>query len=161
MDFLLTLDWRTIISVLAFILSLSNSIWLYCVNRLKLHIVFKGVSIAKELEEKPLLANMAIENHSRLPISISRIVLYIDNVPFEFSWNTILIYNDKFTVDGKCVHNYNKRSVEIPLTISALGVVGGKFLIAPSNGMNEETLNSAKLKLQVFTNRGKKIFAIT
>ncbi len=162
MNLLKSLDLRTIISVLAFFLSLGNTLWLCCVNRLRLRVTFKAITQVDTLQDKPLLINMAIANRSRLSVSISRMILYIDGHAIDFSWNTIFVYTDQISVGHESVADYTKRSVEIPVTIPSLGIIGGKFLIELNNPqeIQKDSLESASLKLEVHTNRGKRSFKL-
>lgn len=151
---------KTIISVSAFILSVINTFYLFLTQRPKIRVNFKEYSFLNTLSDKPFLLGVIIDNKSRLPISISKMNLSVDNVKYEFSWIPIIIYTSDFSQNKKILEKASVHSLTFPQNINSLGSCCGYFTIITKGQFDSNKLKKSKCILEVFTSRGKKSFKI-
>ncbi len=151
---------KTVISVLAFILSVINTFYLFFTQRPKIKASFKEYTFLKNICDKPFLLGVIIENKSRLPVSISKMNLSVDNVKYEFSWIPIILYNSNLSQNDKVFEKTSVHSLTFPQHISSLGSCCGYFAIITKDQFDAYKLRDSKCILEVYTSRGKKSFKI-
>ncbi len=150
----------TIISVLAFVLSMINTFYLIFTQRPKIKVSFKEYTFLKNLPDKPFLLGVIIENKSRLSVSISKMNLSINDTKYEFSWIPIIICNTNLSQNNNTLDKVSVHSLTFPQHISPLNSCCGYFSMASKGIFNADELKKSKCKLEVFTSRGKKSFKI-
>lgn len=152
---------KTLISTLAFILSLINTAYLIYTQRFKLNASFKEYTIVDSICDKPLILGTIIENYSRVPTSVSRMYLYINNKKYEFSWFPQIVFSSSFNDKSE-----NKSSTAdvwslcFPQNISSLGSCCGYFVVRTEGKFNVDDLKKSNCRIEIHTNRGKRKFKI-
>ena len=149
-----------IISLAISLVSLGLSIynWWYdfhhtCAN---INIIFKGCRYLENVSGRPLSFYLIIENLSHLDVSISRMILYVDNKCYEF--DSLPYHIIKYESPIK---NDIRYSGELPLTIHGLGARGDFFCIRLDDydDLNYENLLNKEVGIYITTNRKfKKMF---
>lgn len=104
----------TIISVLAFVLSMINTFYLIFTQRPKIKVSFKEYTFLKNLPDKPFLLGVIIENKSRLSVSISKMNLNINDTKYEFSWIPIIICNTNLSQNNNTLDKVSVHSLTFP-----------------------------------------------
>lgn len=151
---------KTVISVLAFILSIINTFYLIFTQRPKIKVNFKEYTFSKNMPDTPFLLGVIIENKSRLSVSISKMNMSINNTKYEFSWIPIIICNTNLSQNNNTLDKVSVHSLTFPQHISPLSSCCGYFSMASKGKFNADELKKSKCKLEVFTSRGKKSFKI-
>lgn len=151
---------KTLISVFAFILSFLNTAYLLCTQRFRIKISFKEYTIIENISDKPLILGTVIENLSRVPVSVSRMYLYVNNEKFEFSWFPQLIFASNLTQNGKKQSKANIYSSCFPQNISPLGSYCGYFAVISRDTFTVDDLKKAKCRIEIHSSRGKRRFKI-
>lgn len=151
---------KTLMTVLAFILSFLNTAYLLCTQKFKLKISFKDYTIIKSLSDKPLILGISIENLSRTPISVSKMYLYINNEKFEFSWFPLPVFTSSITQNGKKQNEIDVYSLYLPQNISSLGSCCGYFVVKSEGAFTIDDLISSKCSIEIHSSRGKRRFKI-
>lgn len=150
----------TVISMLAFILSVINTFYLIFTQRPKIKVGFKEYTFLNTLSDKPFLLGVIIDNNSRLSVSISKMNLIVDNEKHEFSWMPIIIYNSNLYQNNKIFEKASVHSLTFPQNISSLGSCCGYFAIITKGQFDSNKLRKSKCVLEVFTSRGRKKFKV-
>lgn len=151
---------RTMTSVLAFILSLSNTIYLVFTQRFKIKVRFKEYVFINKIKDKPLILGMVIENPSRLPVSVSRMFLHVNKQKFEFSWFPQIIFESNLKQKENIIDKSNIYSLCFPQNINSLGSCCGYFALCSDNKFDINDIKQAKCKIEIHSNRGKRKFKI-
>lgn len=151
--------YKILVSVLALVLSICNTVYLYITQRCKISIQIRRFSIRQYERHDIVNVYFEIENHSRLPIAISRMRLIVDDVYYETSIYPEM-YAQRFisntNADDEKIKYY---STPLPLNIIGLGAFSGyiAFVVPPGTVQAHDKL----LNLEVNTNRkGLNRFAI-
>lgn len=122
----------------------------------KINIIFKGCRYLENVFGRPLSFYLIIENLSHLDVSISRMILYVDNKCYEF--DSLPYHIIKYESPIKDDIRY---SGELPLTIHGLGARGDFFCIRLDDyyDLNYENLLNKEVGIYITTNRKfKKMF---
>lgn len=146
-----------IIAVLGFVLSLINSIVLFCGQKMHLAISFDSISANTTAKTntnetvKIVKVKFTFANKSRLPISVSRIRMVLNNTYYDV---------DIFPYEVMRISSNNKvdRVIETnqcPISLSALGASSNYFaFLIPESIFNEK---DKTYRFQFFTTRGEPI----
>lgn len=140
-----------IISLLGLILSISNTTYLFIVNRKNLKVTFKNY-VDCSRTDKSMFFNLIIENRSRTKISISRMFLIIDELKVEFDAYPAPVFWRTEKTGERIDSSITIYSQTIPKDIDGLCSVGGLFEI--ENFPFKEFYNSKSLMLEIYTSRG-------
>jgi len=151
---------KTFISVLAFILSVSNTAYLLITQRFNLKVLFKEYTIIDKIDDKPFILGLIIENKSRLPVSVSRMFLHINKEKFEFSWFPQIVFSSVLNQSEKTLSQSDTYSLCFPQNISSLGSCCGYFAIRSNNNFTIDDLKKSKCRIEIHSNRGKRSFKI-
>ena len=151
---------RTLTSVLALILSLSNTIYLIITQNFKIKVKFKEYVFIDKINDKPLILGVIIENQSRLPVSISRMFLHINRERFEFSWFPQLVFESNLHRNEKSLNESNIYSLCFPQNINSLCSCCGYFVVRSDSKFDVNDLKQSKCKIEIQSNRGKRKFKI-
>ncbi|MCO7137682.1 hypothetical protein NIF40_09110 [[Clostridium] leptum] len=138
-----------IISGLAFILSLSSWIYTFITQRKKLSI---RLVEAKSKNEMTIL-QVLIENRSRLPISITRIQLVINEESIDCVTTPEIVLETKTSQGKEVISRRDYYSMDMPINIGSLGAVGGYLLFRGPQCMLPNDATS--VILVVCANRGR------
>ena len=150
----------TCISLAGFILSVINSLYLIAVNSFKIDLIQKSYAFCDTLDRHPVYFELAIENKSRIQVSISRMFLLVNNKKYEFQWEKERIGRTEFKCNGELIEGYSTYSLTLPQSIPGFGVIGGFFYVVTDSSINESDLKSADVKIEIHTNRGRKRFKV-
>lgn len=150
------MDWITFgIAVAGFLMSLATWVHTFLSQRRNV-----GIRITEfRADEKIALFFIHIENKSRLPIAITRIVLIsnqekVDCEPFP-TW----VLDSTHKIGKEIISQRSYYSMQMPIAISSLGAVSGYVLFQADQCMIPDDAKLANL--QVYTNRGRsKILSI-
>ena len=150
------IEWITFgIAVAGFLMSLATWIHTFLSQRKNIRIRITECKSDDEIT----LCFVHIENKSRLPIAITRIVLLseqneVDCVPFP-TWGL----DDTRRSGKEIISRKSYYSMQMPIAISALGAVSGYVLFQSDQRMIPD--DAKLLNLKVYTNRGlTKIWSI-
>jgi hypothetical protein len=150
----------TYIALAGFIISIVNSIYLVSVNSFKAALVQKSYAFCDNRNGHPAYFELAIENKSRIPMSVSRMFLIINNQKYEFQWETERIGHFAFKTNGKVTEEYSTYSLTLPQNISGMGAIGGFFFVPTDDLISRSDFINSQLWIEIHTNRGKKKFKI-
>ena len=142
-------DVVAVISVLAFVLSLSSWAHAFITQRRKLSF---RITEAKSNNEVSIIY-ILIENRSRLPVSVTRISLVTERGCVDCVLIPELVLESKRTRGGQLIDKHNYFSMEMPISISSLGAASGFLLFRGEGCMIPKSSTSVTLK--VCTNRGR------
>lgn len=136
------------------------SIWNFFETRYHNHVHLELVYKAHFYGMDVFLLQMAFENHSRLPICVSRIFIEISSYSFEFNWIPETVLEITQTTGKTITDEIKIRSLTPPIKIEALGIVGGILVANFSENIISEILNTSSCNLLLYTNRGIKRFPL-
>jgi len=155
MKFLTKENISLFIAIAGFVLSIFNIIRQYYFNRAKINIIYRSHYCGGSVS-----FNLAIENCSQLDISISRMLLIVNNKEFEFLYLPKTIWTITHRTGGVETDRKKIDSISFPQTIGGLGAVGGCFAV----DVDKETCglfeSPVAVALKVFTNRGCFLFPV-
>lgn len=140
-----------IISLLGLILSISNTTYLFIVNRKSLKVTFKKYIDCNPIDNS-MFFNLIIENRSRTKISISRMFLVIDNLKLEFDAYPSPIFSRIDKTGKKVDSSITLYSQTLPKDIDGLCSIGGLFEIEKFPFKEFYKVNS--ITLEIYTSRG-------
>lgn len=148
-----------LIATAGFSLSLYNSIrsWFEGLNRINL-IYKEHTAITREKSFATFY--LIFENKSKLPLSVSRLVLTINNNSFEFSFLPEQIWEFKTTIGGETIDRRTILSEQLPFEISGLGCKGGYFRAVINKEAATVLKEPTQILFSVYTNRGIKKFLV-
>ena len=145
------------IAVFGFVLSLWNFAKDLWNNRSKLSINCKLCNTGPINSRELIYFQLSIENHSRLPISISRMFFEYDEQSYEFGWVPEIILEKTSRVGGVIENKRTYLSEQLPHTIEGLGVWGGFFYINYTSPVKEGHFLRSPKHIKFHTNRGIKL----
>lgn len=148
----------TYIALAGFIISIANSIYLICINSFKVSLITKSYAICSDLEGHPIYFELAIENNSRIPLSVSRMYLNVNEKKYEFQWEKERIGHFEFRTNGIVTEEYSTYSETLPQIIQGCGVVGGFFYVETEDALKEDEFMNSEISIEIHTNRGNKTF---
>lgn len=145
-----------IIAVAGFLLSLFNLGYTLWKDWFHIEVILKGYGIRPDL--RSVIVKMSIENHSRQPVSISRILLKINGSIYEFESVPSPVYDWVKKQGKEVVDKISVRTITIPQKIEGLGVLGDYFYVEIERSEDQQFYDS-DAQLEIYTNRGKKSFS--
>lgn len=149
-----------LIAIIGFLLSLYNFFRELLHNRMNLHIVYKNHCVSAH-DHCGVTISLSIENKTKIPISISRAFLNIDETSLEFYWIPQLIFRSTHSINKAVYDEVNVHSIALPVHIEGYGVIGGFFFCKSSVPINSEKLLSAKTSITIHSNKGIKTYPIS
>ncbi len=149
-----------IIAIAGFVLSLASLFYQLIRDAFKIRIDLKCFVEVPNCIEREFLFVMNIENLSRQPVSISRIVLSLGNKSFDFESVPHPAYNWTRKVGEKLVDEIKTRTIPVPQTIGAYGTIGDFFYVIIDKSIQGELLDCPVAYLEVKTTRGKKKYSL-
>lgn len=149
---------RTYIALAGFIISTVNSIYLIGTNSFNINLIQKSYAFCEREQCHPAYFEFSIENKSRLPVSISRIYLIVDNNKYEFQWEKQRIGRHEFRTGNEVTEAYSTYSITLPQVIQGCGVVGGFFYVETEESLIEKDFLNSEISVEIHTNKGKKKF---
>ena len=149
---------RTYIALAGFIISAVNSIYLISTNSFNINLVQKSYAFCEHVQNHPIYFEFAIENKSRLPVSISRMYLIVDKKKYEFQWEKERIGRHEFKAGNEVTEAYSTYSITMPQVIQGCGVVGGFFYVETEESLREKDFLNSEIIIEIHTNKGKKKF---
>lgn len=151
---------KAFISIAGFFLSIFNLIYLLATNIFKIRFIAKSYAFCANLKRHPMFFEFAIENHSRIPISISRMFLVINEIYYEFQWEKEEIGYSKHSQGERTLESTYFYSIPLPQYISGMGVVGGFFYVNTNDELTEEIFLNSNVFIELHTSRGKRKFKL-
>ncbi len=151
---------KTFISIMGFALSVFNLCYLLITNCFKIKLIAKSYAFCSNLENHPIFFEFAIENHSRIPVSISRMFLIVNGIYYEFQWEKEEIGYSNHTQGNKVLSSNYFYSITLPQFVSGMGVVGGFFFVNTDNELTKENFLHSNVFVELHTGRGKRKFKL-
>ncbi|MBP1546329.1 MAG: hypothetical protein J6A37_06995 [Oscillospiraceae bacterium] len=151
---------RTYAALAGFVISVINSIYLISVNSFKLSLIQKSFAFCDNHKGHPVYFELTIENKSRIPMSVSRMFLIINNQKYEFQWETERIGHFEFKTNGKVTEQYSTYSLTLPQNVSGMGAVGGFFFVPTDDSISRTDFLNSQLWIEIHSNRGRKKFKV-
>lgn len=151
---------KTIISIMGFALSIFNLCYLLITNCFKIKFISKSYAFCSNLHKHPIFFEFAIENHSRIPVSLSRMFLIVNGISYEFQWEKEEIGYSNRNQGEKILANNSFYSISLPQIIPGMGIVGGFFLVNTDDELTEENFLKSTVFVVVHTGRGKRKFKL-
>lgn len=149
-----------LIAVLGFLLSLYNFLRDILQNRMKLHVTYKNHLIS-EHDHMGITISMSIENKVKVPISISRVFLNIDDTSLEFYWIPQFVFQATQKCRDEILDEINVHTIPLPAHIEGYGIIGGFFFCKSPVPISNAELLSAKTSITIHSNKGTKIYPIS
>ena len=149
------------IALFSFIMSLWNFFKDLWNNRSKLRLIYKSCAYGEVGSRYIMYFEMAFENCSKLPISISRMILKVDKDLFEFKWTPERILKKEYKRNHTTIDEKTFFSEQFPHTIDCLGIWGGFYVIVSNSLIDISKIKNNKTQLLLYTNRGKKKFKLS
>ncbi len=151
---------RTYTALAGFLISIINSIYLISINTFNINLIQKSYAFCENEYKHPAYFEFAIENNSRLQLSLSRMFLYVNDRKFEFKWEKERIGRTEFKSGDRLIEGYSTYSLTLPQSIPGLGVIGGFFYVETDKSITEREFINSKVYVEICTNRGNKKFKI-
>lgn len=148
-----------IIAILGFGLSVYNFTKDIIQNRFKIDLKLKAYVPVEYYSETQFMFKMCIENKSKLPVSISRIILHINSESFDFDSVPHPAYSNIQRTGKKITNEIHIQTISVPQTIPGLGILGDFFYVITNPNILPELPNNAVI--EIITNRGNKKFLIS
>lgn len=157
---LLTKDNITfLIAVFGFLLSVYNFLRELLQNRMSLHVTYKNHHISSH-DKMGITLSLSIENKVKIPLSISRIFLNINNESLEFYWIPQFVFRATQSSKGNIYDEINIHTIPLPVQIEGYGIVGGFFFVKSSRTITNEELFSSKTSITIYSSKGIKTYPI-
>lgn len=145
-----------ILGILGFLLSMVNLGILFFSRRKKLTICFDSYFVKKNYTRGDMIVvKYRFDNHSELPLSITRIQLVIGNKMIDIYSFPIIAAHSEYKTNNEVYHRNIKETDVPPLNLPPLGSIGGYLAFqVPRDTMSD---NEKSLTFRICTNRGKAI----
>jgi hypothetical protein len=137
------------IAAAGFVMSASS--WVYTFIAQKKSLSFR-ITEASCCNDTTVLF-LQIENNSRLPISITRIVLNCNSKLMDCVSPPVIVREDTRKCGSELIERKTYYSMQIPIPIDSLGAVSG-YVAFQGDQCNLEA-DSKSVNLVIYTNRGK------
>lgn len=151
---------RTFTSLAGLLISIINSIYLISTNTFNIDLIQKSYLFSDNRKMHPIAFEFAIENNSRIQVSVLRMFLLVNDQRYEFQWDKERIRRREHKTNDEVIEAYSTYSLTLPQSISGLGAIGGFFFVNTSNELNRTDFLNSKVYVEVWTNRGKKKFKV-
>lgn len=139
-----------IISILAFILSIFNFIYLIVTNKKNLKFNIENYSYGNVDGKKFYFFNVVFSNNSRQPISVNEIDLLHNNETYTFIKSKRLLLDGQTTRNKQIIRTKEVYSAKFPINIP--GLTSEQYFIVI---YGPDKIDNKKLKIILKTNRGK------
>lgn len=143
-------NFNTILSILAFIISLINLIYLILTNKKNLTFNIRNYTLANVNKKHFYMFNVEFVNKSRLPISINEITILDNKNKYKIIKSPRLLAEKDTKRNKEIIRHQEVHSAKFPINITGLSSKQ-EFLVmyGPEKIVNEKT------KIIINTNRGK------
>ena len=144
-----------VLGILGFVLSFINLVVIIFSRRKKVTANFeKCKSRYRYFNGNMMMIKYRFDNHSELPVSITRIRFYVDKTYYDVYPHPLRVAESKYN-NGKAYYRNVEESTTLPISLAPLGSVGGYlFFRVP---LNMIPTDERPLTFQICTNRGKAI----
>lgn len=160
MNFIDNETLKTFISIMGFALSVFNLCYLLITNCFKIKFIAKSYTFCSNLDKHPIFFEFAIENHSRIPVSLSRMFLNVNGINYEFQWEKEEIGYSNRNQGERILASNSFYSIPLPQIISGMGIVGGFFFVDTDDELTEDIFLKSNVFVEVYTSRGKRKFKL-
>lgn len=149
-----------LVAVLGFMLSLYNFFSELLQNRMNLRVTYKNHHISVH-DNEGITISLSIENRVKIPLSISRAFLNINEESLEFYWIPQFVFRATQSTKGTIHDEINIHTTTLPAHIEGYGVIGGFFYVKSPKTITNEELLASKTSITIYSNKGVKTYPIT
>lgn len=144
-----------IAGLLGFLISITTLIHLLITRRKRLTVNF-GLNTNRDYFGKNyFIIYCRFDNLSELPISITRIQILIDNIPFDCYHRPLIVETSTYKEAGKVTDQYITYSDTIPINLNSLASHSG--FLAFQVPQDKLLTDGKSLTFRICTNRGKAV----
>lgn len=142
--------YSTILSILAFTISLINLIYLLVTNKKKLKINIVNFTIGNVNNKHFYMFNVELINKSRLPISVNEIIIEDSKEKYKFIKSPRMLAEKDRKRNNEIIKHQEIHSAKFPINIAGLSSEQ-KFIVM----YGPEKIENDSSKVIINTNRGK------